>query len=210
MEQNPWANPQHPAHQIYQHPQRQAYSLSRPPSPITTPAVQRPVIDLIVPNGSASTIAEQHSGQNSSVAPTPITGGKTRGASLPHRTPDAEATTSYTPTKFVALGTKVNASEPAVAKSSPEQVHKVLPGGSRPVTISNSPPYQPRKPPTTDQETFGKRVPSTIGSSPFRYPTVKAEDSMEATHQSPPSSHFRIPSRTSITNGVELGRFGAR
>ncbi|KAL8796942.1 MAG: hypothetical protein Q9195_000713 [Heterodermia aff. obscurata] len=71
LEQNPWANPQHPAHG---HLQRQRSAVSRPDSPLVTPAPQKRVVDLTVPQGSASTIADPLSGPNSSLAPTPATG----------------------------------------------------------------------------------------------------------------------------------------
>ena len=71
LEQNPWANAQHPAHG---HLQRQRSAVSRPDSPLVTPAPQKRVVDLTAPQGSASTIAEPLSGQNSSIAPTPATG----------------------------------------------------------------------------------------------------------------------------------------
>ena len=48
--------------------------MSRPQSPLVTPAQQRRVVDLTGLQGSASTIAEPLSGQNSSMAPTPATG----------------------------------------------------------------------------------------------------------------------------------------
>lgn len=71
LEQNPWANPQHPAHG---HLQRQRSAMSRPESPVITPAPQKRVIDLTAQQGSASTIAEPSSAQNSSAFPTPATG----------------------------------------------------------------------------------------------------------------------------------------
>ncbi|KAA6409729.1 MAG: transcriptional regulatory DEP1 [Lasallia pustulata] len=210
LEQNPWANAQHPAHQIYQHPQRQIYSLSGPPSPVSSPAAQRRITDVNVSNGSASTNAEQYSFPTSSIGPTPYTGDKGRVFSLPNRTPDNEGAVLYTPSKLAATGIKSNASERAVANSPPEQGHKIVAAGSRPGTFSNSPPYQARKSSTTEQETLGKRAASSIGPSPFRYSTVKAEDPLDSSHHSPNSAHFHIPARTGITNGVESGRFGAR
>ena len=77
LEQNPWANPQHPAHS---HLQRQRSAVSRPDSPLVTPAPQKRVVDLTAPQGSASTIADPLSGQNSSIAPTPATGEENAGA----------------------------------------------------------------------------------------------------------------------------------
>ena len=210
LEQNPWANAQHPAHQIYQHPQRQIHSLSGPPSPVSTPAAQRRTTDVNVSNGSASTNAEQYSVPSSSIGPTPYAGDKGRVFSLPSRTPDNEGSVLYTPSNHTTIGMKSNASERAVAKSPPEQGHRIVAAGSRPGTFSNSPPYQPRKSSTTEAETLGRRAASSIGPSPFRYSTVKAEEALDSRHQSPNSPHFHIAARTGITNGVESGRFGAR
>ncbi|KAI9831882.1 MAG: hypothetical protein M1819_004604 [Sarea resinae] len=61
LEQTPWANPQHPAHQQHlSHIQRQMTQQPRTGSPFTgpftTPAGQRRVVDFSAPNGSASTI----------------------------------------------------------------------------------------------------------------------------------------------------------
>jgi hypothetical protein len=72
LEQNPWANPQHPIHQ--QHMGR----LSRPVSDQTrgadsavTPAARKSSIDPNKPAGSASTIPEHPSAQASSALATP-------------------------------------------------------------------------------------------------------------------------------------------
>ena len=67
LEQTPWANPQHPVHQ------QQTQQQQRPPnrdfeqaraSSFTTPAAQKRVVDINAPNGSASTIAENSSANN--------------------------------------------------------------------------------------------------------------------------------------------------
>ena len=73
LEQNPWANPLHPSHQHRQHLHRQVSGLSRTATPSSTP-VARPPVDLPEPQGSASTIADQPSGRNSSMVATPGTG----------------------------------------------------------------------------------------------------------------------------------------
>lgn len=63
LEQTPWANPLHPIHQHQQRPQGQVYENPRAP-PYTTPAAQKRVVDVNAPNGSASTIAENSSANN--------------------------------------------------------------------------------------------------------------------------------------------------
>ena len=66
LEQTPWANPQHPIHQHQQLPQRpQGRVFENPRAPVfTTPAAQKRVVDIHAPNGSASTIAENSSANN--------------------------------------------------------------------------------------------------------------------------------------------------
>ncbi|PYH46658.1 uncharacterized protein BP01DRAFT_293382 [Aspergillus saccharolyticus JOP 1030-1] len=66
LEQTPWANPQHPIHQhqqLSQRPQNRIHENPRAPA-YTTPAAQKRVVDIHAPNGSASTIAENSSANN--------------------------------------------------------------------------------------------------------------------------------------------------
>ncbi|KAL5362655.1 Sds3-like-domain-containing protein [Aspergillus floccosus] len=63
LEQTPWANPQHPIHQQQQRPPSQVYENPRALA-YTTPAAQKRVVDVNAPNGSASTIAENSSANN--------------------------------------------------------------------------------------------------------------------------------------------------
>ncbi|KAJ0421045.1 transcriptional regulatory protein Dep1 [Aspergillus carlsbadensis] len=66
LEQTPWANPQHPIHQ-HQHlshrAQNRILDSSRAPT-FATPAGQTRMVDVNAPNGSASTIAENSSANN--------------------------------------------------------------------------------------------------------------------------------------------------
>ncbi|KAL4911858.1 transcriptional regulatory protein Dep1 [Aspergillus aurantiobrunneus] len=66
LEQTPWANPQHPIHQ-HQHlshrSQNRIMENSRAPA-FATPAGQMRMVDFSAPNGSASTIAENSSANN--------------------------------------------------------------------------------------------------------------------------------------------------
>ncbi|KAL4737556.1 Sds3-like-domain-containing protein [Aspergillus similis] len=66
LEQTPWANPQHPYHQhqnLSHRPQNRIMDSSRVPA-FATPAGQMRVVDVNAPNGSASTIAENSSANN--------------------------------------------------------------------------------------------------------------------------------------------------
>lgn len=72
LEQNPWANPQHPIHQ--QHLGRLSRQVSDPTRAAdmtATPVNQRSTVDLNRPGDSASTIPEQPSGPASSALATP-------------------------------------------------------------------------------------------------------------------------------------------
>ena len=74
LEQTPWANPQHPAHQQQQmHPAFHRFShQQRPRSPYSTPTAQQRNLEN-VNHGSASTIPDGFSAQGSSMAATPAT-----------------------------------------------------------------------------------------------------------------------------------------
>ncbi|RDW81759.1 uncharacterized protein DSM5745_05316 [Aspergillus mulundensis] len=66
LEQTPWANPQHPYHQhqhLSQRSQNRILDNSRVPA-FATPAGQMRMVDVSAPNGSASTIAENSSANN--------------------------------------------------------------------------------------------------------------------------------------------------
>ncbi|KAL4802908.1 Sds3-like-domain-containing protein [Aspergillus unguis] len=66
LEQTPWANPQHPIHQhqhISQRSQNRIMEGSRAPA-FATPSGQVRMVDVSAPNGSASTIAETSSANN--------------------------------------------------------------------------------------------------------------------------------------------------
>ncbi|KAI9367359.1 Sds3-like-domain-containing protein [Aspergillus egyptiacus] len=66
LEHTPWANPQHPIHQ-HQHQSHRPHNrtLDNPRAPaFATPAGQLRMVDVNAPNGSASTIAENSSANN--------------------------------------------------------------------------------------------------------------------------------------------------
>jgi hypothetical protein len=73
LEQNPWANPQHPVHRHRLQLSRQLSNQSTSNESIITPAQQQQQrgVDTGAPAGSASTIVESTSGQVSSVINTP-------------------------------------------------------------------------------------------------------------------------------------------
>jgi hypothetical protein len=72
LEQTPWANPQHPAHQYLSHANRPTPVHSkRPQVPVSTPAGPKMQVDSNGGIGSASTIPEKSSAPPSSALNTP-------------------------------------------------------------------------------------------------------------------------------------------
>ena len=110
LEQTPWANPQHPAHQ--QNPgavNRRILHSSRPHSPYATPPAQRrPAVGL----GSASTIVDQHS--DPLEAPTPSTAEQ---ASATYHAVLHEPLTSQTS----VIGTQDNTSKTQTSADGPDK-----------------------------------------------------------------------------------------
>ena len=97
LEQTPWANPQHPAHQQQQmNPAFRRFShQQRPQSPYSTPAAQQRNLENIN-HGSASTIPDGFSAQGSSMAATPATGENSNPA-ITHRVGAYQETPSRPP-----------------------------------------------------------------------------------------------------------------
>lgn len=72
LEQNPWANPQHPIHQRHMgRLSRQVSDQTQIADTVITPAAQKSLVDLNKPADSASTIPEHPSAQASSALNTP-------------------------------------------------------------------------------------------------------------------------------------------
>ena len=204
LEQNPWANAQHPAHV---HLQRQRSAISRPESPLVTPAPQKRVVDLTALQGSASTIAEPLSGQNSSMAPTPVTG---EAAKSPNGNikPNINSTPIKAPERIVLDSHDIPPKE-----SKPDDI--------KPTTsfLSNSTLKQPsfsfpRKPsPNAPTSLHGSSLSNPLaipdGPVPYtnspipRFPTVKVEE--RPAHSL--LGHHALGVSTG-PNGLGGGRFG--
>ncbi|KAF9894239.1 hypothetical protein FE257_007741 [Aspergillus nanangensis] len=122
LQQTPWANPLHPIHQ-QQQPQPQPQPQSQRPPAFTTPAAQKRVVDVNAPNGSASTIAENSSANN-----TPY-GADEQPPPGPFTNPDYEVDRR---SGFRSLS------------SSPLDMRKPQPISSYPGIDHRSPPHDPR------------------------------------------------------------------
>ena len=120
LEQTPWANPQHPAHQQQQmNPAFRRFShQQRPHSPYRTPAAQHRDSENIN-HGSASTIPDGFSAQGSSMAATPATGENNNMASI-HRAGPYQETPSRAPPSELQ-GSLLNGSDSRVQRNGIEE-----------------------------------------------------------------------------------------
>ena len=188
MELHPWANAQHPSHHHYNHLQRQPLGLPRSNTPLQTPAAQRRLNDLNVPQGSASTIAEPHS---SSAAQTPVTG---EPAARVVRTIQDENNGSSTPSKPMltpANNLATNSTLQVVAAADQAKASQIGSGVRfRPLPATRIPSQRHHSildaalKSTKATTSSGTSIVSAVPpSNPNRYPPVKAEDALLHSHQ---------------------------
>ena len=203
LEQNPWANPQHPAHS---HLQRQRSALSRPVSPLVTPAPQKRVIDLTGMQGSASTIAETQSGPNSSVVPTPLTGEQGAQESASHNGGGIHSTPIKQPE--LPIDKDVPISNARNHTTGPMKHHSILQQSHisrKPQVYAAGPSHSiPVEQPSSTL--YSKK---STPSSPPRFPTVKAEEPTHGIHQSPLNHSYQTPTPVSTGANGQIRRFGA-
>ena len=199
LEQNAWANPQHPSHhQQRQHMHRQVSALSGAATPTSTPAAQKRVIDLTEPVGSASTIAEPHSGPSSAVALTSATD---------------KASKEPQSRQYRAIGDKPGESTPSrvfgvpieAAQENSVFLEHTTEKGKGPQSIksdhSRSSPLQRNKSqerqtpnaipkPLPFMHTGGSSsTPGVRTSTPVQYSAIKAEDGSQHQRRSPHPYH---------------------
>ncbi|KAF2756753.1 hypothetical protein EJ05DRAFT_502246 [Pseudovirgaria hyperparasitica] len=101
LQRNPWANPQHPAHQL----QANIATSSHPRfNPLVTPASQKRTVDITAPNGSVSTIEAASNPPSSAAGPgqngsEPVRARKNESSSpiLPFKRPSNHETPRMTP-----------------------------------------------------------------------------------------------------------------
>ena len=199
LEQNAWANPQHPSHhQQRQHMHRQVSALSGAATPTSTPAAQRRVIDLTEPQGSASTIAEPQSGPSSFVALASGTdkaskdpqsrqyraGGDKPGESTPSRVIGVPVEVTQENSVFPGHTTE-KGKGPQSVKSDHSQSSSLQRNKSQ---ESQTPSSIPK--PLPFMHTGGSSsTPGVRTSTPVRYPAIKAEDASQHQRRSPHPYH---------------------
>ncbi len=218
LEQNPWANPQHPAHHQQHHPvQRQMSNLSRPASPFSTPMGQRRIVDFSLAQGSASTIAELQSGPSSSMAPTPATGEQAVKSGRLNQSFLADSTSSTTPSRIVETPINGAISGP-IAPELPSHKLKSLLSGTpdRPGVSSslNNPSQNMSKDapkPLPLQEDIPLISPSHLPHLPTspqtQYLVIKAEDTSQPPQRSPALNRYEPPESTRIAANGHHERF---
>ena len=218
LEQNPWANPQHPAHHQQHHTvQRQISNLSRPASPFSTPVGQRRIVDLNMPQGSASTITELQSGPSSSIAPTPVTLEEASKVRPIYHPLIADSSTSATPSKIVETPSQ----GPMLDSTTLELPDKEIKAQQSDMmersdaSINLNVPAQNISGPSHDAS---KQLPikgialsssSNVITSPRTHnPVIKSEDPSQASHSSPALNHYEHPDTNRLGMNGHPERFG--
>lgn len=206
LEQNPWANPQHPVHG---HLQRQRSALSRPESPLVTPAPPNRVIDLTGVQGSVSTIAETQSGPNLSMAPTPLTAEQGTRVSKIHNGGGIHSTPIKPPEQ--PNDNDVPVSDVRDHATGPMKHHSAHQPGHIATHSKKSHVYGagPSHSVPVEQRPSAFYTKKSTPSSPSRFPTVKAEEPTHGMHQSPLSHAYQTPTPVSTGAHGQVHRFGA-
>lgn len=217
LEQNPWANPQHPSHHQQLQLHQQVSGLSRTATPSSTPAAQRRVVDLTEPQGSASTIPDYPSGPNSAMAATHATG---------------ESVNLGQPSLVYAVNNHLHETTPSRITVTSKEGIAAIPGpfdasrdrgkGSQSSKLDQSHSPSLLRHSAQDTQTskaLPKPLPflqtgggssSTPGprtSTPGRYPIVKAEDQGHVSRHSP-MPQYHTPPVSTVANG-QLNRFAS-
>ena len=183
LEQNAWTNPKHPAHrQQYQQMQRKSSARSHPTTP--TPGLQRRTIGLNAAQESVSTMADRPSGQNTSLAATPLTLEQGRGAPpVPLATPSNLAFSPHNNTKATVNGGDIPesalqlpqegdiTSRPASISESNNQAYRSNHSGEGQSTLQRG---ASKVAPT--QNLASSSIVGNQASPTMRYPKVKTED----------------------------------
>lgn len=204
LEQNPWANPQHPAHH-QQRMHRQVSGLT----PSSTPAGQRRMVDLTEPQGSASTIAEPQSGPNSSMAPTPATGEASETVQAGRNPEMSERIADSTPSR-VANGSLLDSSPANLAlQDSSRAKVETKDSPSLPGNISMDGQTSGALPKPLPFMHTGGSTPGIRASTPIRYPVVKAEDANVGSRHSSIPHQLHGPAPVSTASKGQMNRFTA-
>ena len=204
LEQNPWANPQHPAHS---HLQRQRSAMSRPESPLITPAPQKRVVDLTSLQGSTSTIPD---GPSSSMAATPATGeNQAKGVKMGSRVGSnthlldmlARAPDMHTDNQVShATASNHDSKEQSTTISTPHQPLQ---------SHTHSKPLPHHLNASSSLPLFESTSNLKANVTPPDFPIGKAEEPTHSLHQSPLLHHFPTPTSVSAVANGQVNRLGA-
>lgn len=212
LEQNPWANPQHPAHL-----HRQTSAISRTASPLATPALNKRPVKALGQN-SASTVAEAQSGLNSSIGPTPAAGQQDRDlqfakqrfnnarrergppSSTPSKLPPALRQSLTLPAENQQSRLQRNKASPL---TTPDRKNPPMAERDQMQEIHMR-PYVPRVSLKADSPSSGSTSKLPTSTSPSsQYPIIKAEDFARLSGRSPtPQQHHRPVSINGTVNGM--------
>ena len=203
LQQNAWANPQHPVHQK----DRQGSTLSQAATPSATPANQKRLVES---RGSASTIPEHLSAPDSSVVPTPATEEVSRDAHTGLNSVASQNTKDATPSRITGVSMEEN---PAL---NPRPVEDSLTAAS--VGAERNPTPLSSKIPGRESHTPGslpKPLPFMQGggmsqaSPPIRNPVIKAEDPSNVYRHTPIAHQFQGTPPISTASNGQISRFSA-
>jgi len=205
LEQNPWANPQHPAHSQLQ---RQRSAMSRPESPLITPVPQRRVVDLVGLQGSASTIPD---GPSSSMAATPATGEQQAKGAKPNGRVGSNTYLLGMLAKAPDMQTEDRAPLATTSGDHPKEQHRIASTSRHSSQAHSHVKGHPHhlnsaNPPALFESTPNLKANTT--TSPFEFPTVKAEEPTHSTHQSPLLHHYQTPTPISASATGQVHRLG--
>ena len=194
LEQNAWANPQHPSHhQQRQHMHRQVSALSGAATPTSTPAAQRRVIDLTETQGSASTIAEPHSGPSSAVALNSATDKASKEPQSRQYRAIGDKPGESTPSRVVGVPIEAAQDNSVFPEHTTEngKVQSIKSDHSQSSSLQRNKPQDRQTPnaipkPLPFMHTGGSSsTPGVRTSTPVRYPAIKAEDGSQHQRRSP-------------------------
>ncbi|KAL8952076.1 MAG: hypothetical protein Q9222_001987 [Ikaeria aurantiellina] len=210
LEQNPWANPQHPAHL-----HRQASALSRTASPLAAPLLAKQPSESNLVSMSSSTPAEKRPRPKVSAAPISHTKQHTRNTNAVEDRIDAglaQVPQAATSSKPPAAPNESQTPHPDTQsrhvmanKLSPftttERANTILSGRNQGSEIHVR-PYIPKMLHRTDSPSSvaASKIPSSPSS---RLPIIKAEDNPYLSVRSPTSQHYQRPVSMEVTtNGI--------
>ncbi|KAL8730617.1 MAG: hypothetical protein Q9166_003930 [cf. Caloplaca sp. 2 TL-2023] len=212
LEQNPWANPQHPAHL-----HRQASALSRTASPLTAPVSQKRPPESSVGLRSAPAVTEAPLGPSVEAnSTTDNRDTKTRGnkqrfnvgveQDAPSGTPSRQhppPNESLTPQAENQHG-RIQRNKFSPLSTSEKAYPSV--GGRHQVQEIHVRPYMPRV--SYQVNSPGSGAISKLPASPSsRFPIIKAEDISRLPGRSPTPQHYHQPVPITVNGGVD--RFAA-